>query len=223
MTSSPDDPLADVPSGIDLRVREDAAEWVATADRKRPWRASLRATFAELLRALDPPPRRLLELGGGPGLLAEAVLDACAVDEYVLLDFSPAMLEMARARLAARANVRFVLADFKQPGWTAALPSRFDAVLAMQSVHEIRHKRHVPELYRQLRTILRPGGLLIVCDHTPPDDSARMTALHATEAEQHSALSSAGFDQVKTVTVERGLYLCTATVPRAVDPSADPG
>ena len=28
----------------------------------------------------------------------------------------------------------------------------------MQAVHEIRHKRHVPGLYRQLRPIVSPGG-----------------------------------------------------------------
>ena len=46
----------------------------------------------------------------------------------------------------------------------------------------------------------RPGGLLVVCDYTPPDDSGRFTALHSTEAEQHASFAAAGF-------VEGGTHL----------------
>ncbi len=45
----------DVPSPIDLRKQSDAAEWVATADSKRPWRADVRAAIADLLRCARWP------------------------------------------------------------------------------------------------------------------------------------------------------------------------
>lgn len=74
----------------------------------------------------------------------------------------------------------------------------------MQSIHEIRHKRHVPGLYRELRALLGTGGRLLVCDHVPVDDRG----LHSTEAEQHVALGDAGFVDVTTILLVNGLYLC---------------
>ncbi len=198
----------DVPSPIDLRDPVDAHTWAREADIKRPWRAQLRAAFADILNAVNPPVRRVLELGSGPGLLAEQILRSCAIESYTLLDFSQPMLDLSRERLGDHAAASFVLGDFKQPDWIRTVVAPVDAVVAMQAVHEIRHKRHVPGLYRQVLDVLRPGGLLLVCDHAPPDNGARTTALHATEAEQHAALSEAGFVGVETRLQLHGLYLC---------------
>ena len=214
MHSVADDWDQGVPSPIDLRDPSDASEWAAAADRTRPWRNQIRKAIAELLHATNPAPRRVLELGAGPGLLADAILQVCSLDNYTLFDFSQPMLDMSRARLAIHPSATFVCGDFKLPDWTEHLPAPFDVVVAMQSVHEIRHKRRVPGLYRQVRGLLRPGGLLVVCDHTPPDDSARFTALHSTEAEQHAAFGAAGFVDIGTHVVSNGLYVCTALRPR---------
>ena len=81
----------------------------------------------------------------------------------------------------------------------------------MQAVHEARHKRHAATLYAQVLQLLRSGGRLIVCDHVPPDDSPRMTSLHATEAEQHAAFAAAGFSCITTHVVLQGLYVCSGT------------
>lgn len=165
--------------------------------------------MADAIHAAHPPIGLVLELGSGPGLLAERILHSCQIERYTLLDFSPPMLELSRARVGGHPAAAFVLADFKQPDWTARVAGPFDAVVAMQAVHEIRHKRHVPGLYSDVRGLLRPGGLLLVCDHAPADDSARATALFATEAEQHAMMTGAGFSEVTTLLEHRGLYLCS--------------
>jgi SAM-dependent methyltransferase len=203
----------DVPSSIDLRDRGDAAEWAATADVKRPWRAEIRAAIAVLVRDAMPPPRRVLELGPGPGLLAEAVLDACRLERYTLLDFSAPMLDMCSQRLGKRPAVDYIQADFTRADWAATLPASFDAVLAMQAVHEIRHKRHTARLYAQVRSVLAPGGWLVVCDHEPFGDDIRRLRLYATVDEQHAALAAAGFSELTTHQVLRGLYLCSGRRP----------
>jgi SAM-dependent methyltransferase len=210
--SAPDAHDQDVPSPIDLRDPADAATWAAEADAKRPWRAQIRTAFAALLRDALTPPLRILELGPGPGLLAEVILTTCQVERYTLFDFSPPMLEMCRQRLGDHA-IDFVLGDFKQENWTKALSPPLDAVVTMQAVHELRHKRHAPHLYSQLRPLLRPGGMLVICDHTPLDDSARYRALNATVLEQHAALASAGLARITTHLTLHGLYLCSATRP----------
>lgn len=198
----------DVPSGIDLRDPADAHAWAREADLKRPWREQLRDAIAETLNASSLPVRRVLELGSGPGLLAERVLRSCAVEHYTLLDFSQPMLDLSRARVGQHPAATFVLADFKQPGWTGSVEAPFDAVITMQAVHELRHKRHMLGLYRQVHDILCSGGLLLVCDHVPPDESSRSTALHAAEEEQHAAFIEAEFVRVKTELLLRGLYIC---------------
>ena len=205
----------DVPSPIDLRDPADATRWVAAADVTRPWRAEMRTAIAELLRGAALRPLRVLELGPGPGLLAEAIVASCAVASYTLFDFSAPMLEMCKQRLGGHPAVRYVLGDFTRDDWTAALSPPFDAIVTMQAVHEVRHKRRVPRLYAQARALLGPGGMLAVCDHTPPDDSARYRALHSTVLEQHAALAAAGFADLVTHLELHGLYLCSGTRPAA--------
>jgi predicted methyltransferase len=124
------------------------------------------------------------------------------------------MLEMSRERLAGHPSVTFVRGDFKMGGWTEALKVPFDAVVAMQAVHEIRHKRRLPGLYREVRELLRPGGALVVCDHSPSAFAGRATDLYATTIEQYDAFSAAGFEQVGTELELEGMYLCIGLRPR---------
>src|SRR5689334_11292695 len=98
----------DVPSPIDLRDPQTARQWADEADRKRPWRAQIRELVAT--RVIEARAKRVLELGAGPGQLAQCILERTTVD-YTLFDFSPPMLELARARVGDRAH--YVLGDFK--------------------------------------------------------------------------------------------------------------
>ena len=45
-------------------------------------------------------PATILEIGSGPGLLAEEILRSCSVRRYVLLDSSTAMHDLAQERLS---------------------------------------------------------------------------------------------------------------------------
>jgi SAM-dependent methyltransferase len=213
--STQSDPDADVPYGEDLQDPEAAAAWAAAADRKRPHRIPVRKAIVDRLRQL-PAHTRVLELGSGPGYLAEQVLRECrTIAAYTLLDFSEPMLAMSRVRVESFPAARFVLSDFKGPSWTAAVPGPWDAVVSMQAVHEVRHKRHVPGLYRDIVNILAPAGLLIVCDLMPQDDTARSTALFMTAEEQLEAMRAAGFIDVRLVTSGDGLALCEGRRPTA--------
>jgi SAM-dependent methyltransferase len=204
---------ADVPSPIDLRSEADARAWVDAADRDRPWRSTLRLRFAELVGTL-PAGSSVLELGSGPGLLAECILERCDnVTSYTLLDFSEPMLSMSRARLERFSSARFVNRDFKSAGWNATLEPPYSAVVTMQSVHEIRHKRHVPRLYQEVRQLLRPGGCLMVCDGVPRDASWRWTSLNMTPEEQIAAFTEAGFVDIVLDLVIEQKVLVTGKVP----------
>jgi SAM-dependent methyltransferase len=204
----------DVPITVDFRFPDVAAKWVAEADAKRPHRAEVRraiaAQVAEVGRArvvdasklgiLDATRLHVLELGAGPGLLAEAVLDACDVERYVCVDNSQPMLDMAKQRLGDRAQ--YVLADMRE----VPVAGPFDAIVAMQSIHELRHKRHAQPLYTRLRDIMRVGSALVICDHAPQPEDDR--PLYMTANEQLAAMTAAGFADATLVATHGTLYIC---------------
>ena len=192
------DPRLDVPPGVDFLDAEQVRAWVSACEVDKPWRELMRRRFVDLARAL-PPGATVLELGAGPGYLAQAVLECCPdLESYTLLDFSDHMLQSSRTRLARFGAARFVQADFKTAGWNRGLLPAYTAVFAMQAVHEVRHKRHVPGLYSQIRNVLEPGGLLAVCDGTPRDAAVLwQVSLCMTADEQIHALASAGFTDVR--------------------------
>ncbi len=94
-------------------------------------------------------PRRVLEVGGGPGELAARIGDELGC-EVVMIDLSPRMVELARAR-GVDAEV----------GDAQALPfqdTSFDCVVAAWMLF------HLPDLdagLGELARVLRPGGRLV--------------------------------------------------------------
>jgi cyclopropane fatty-acyl-phospholipid synthase-like methyltransferase len=186
----------DVPYGNDWDSAIEAAAYGETADQARPGRSEIRDQIAARVATLAPR-ARVLELGSGPGLLAQRVLQQCPnVETYTLMDFSEPMLALSRERLAAFPTASFVLASFKSENWTRRVEGGFDCVVSMQAVHELRHKRHAPRLYEEVYQVLAVPGHFLICDHTPLDDSPRSAALYMTEREQQEALTGAGFTNV---------------------------
>jgi len=68
----------------------------------------------------------VLDVGCGPGRVAEAVLEAGAA-RYLGIDFSPRMLALARRRLEQHESVELIEGDFLD----VDLPETFDVVLAL--------------------------------------------------------------------------------------------
>jgi SAM-dependent methyltransferase len=197
----------DVPYGNDWDSATEAAAYGESADRARPWRAEIRDHIAARIATLGPR-ARVLELGAGPGLLAHRVLERCPnLETYTLMDFSAPMLAVSRHRLAAFPAASFVLASFKSEDWMRRVDGSFDCVVSMQAVHELRHKRHAPRLYEQIYQLLAVPGFVLICDHTPLDDSPKSTALYMTEQEQQHALADNGFANVHVELAVNGLVL----------------
>jgi SAM-dependent methyltransferase len=201
------DPSQDVPSPIDLRDPGDAAEWAARALERRPWRVEFFDRFAQ---EIGEAPCRVLELGSGPGFLADHLLKRLPALQLDLLDFSAAMHELARERLGPLApRARFIEASFREPAWTSGLVA-YDFVITHQAVHEVRHKRHVPALHAQVRALLAPGGAYLMCDHFFGDGGMSHDRLYMSRDEQRSALANAGFATVDELMCKGGLSLWRA-------------
>jgi tRNA (cmo5U34)-methyltransferase len=146
-----------------------AERWVADAEARDPEREAQLA----LLAALIPRPRdaaiRVLDLGAGYGVVSAAVLQVFPAAQITLMDYSAAMLEHARARLAAHAGqLRWAIGDLSAPGWERELEGPFDAVVSAAVIHNLRDGPRVRALYAEIARILAPGGAFLNLDHVNP-------------------------------------------------------
>ncbi|MBE8523941.1 class I SAM-dependent methyltransferase [Amycolatopsis sp. H6(2020)] len=105
-------------------------------------------------------PRRILDLASGPGSISLRVLKRWPDAEVTLVDLDPVLLTIARASVGGR----IVSADLRSPDWCTALAGPgFDAVLTMTSLHWLTADR-ITQLYGEVRSLLRPGGLFVNID-----------------------------------------------------------
>jgi SAM-dependent methyltransferase len=182
------------------------AKWAREANERRPERYEVFGLVAQVLDELGRSQLRVLELGSGPGFLAHELLKRCAIASYCALDFSPHMHDLARTRLAEFGDrVVFIEGDIRQP---LAFDTSFDAVLAMQAVHELRDTSLVPSLYGNIGGLLAPHGVFVLCDHASDGESRRS---HLLTLEEHvEILQRCGFHTVDVLRPDPDLALVTA-------------
>ncbi len=104
---------------------------------------------------------RVLDLGSGAGQLSSALVDAGAV--VTGIDVSPAMIEIARARLGDSAT--FHLGDLGDP--LPFVDDSFDVVVASLVMHYIEDWTPV---FEEVRRVLTPRGALTFSTHHPTMD-----------------------------------------------------
>jgi tRNA (cmo5U34)-methyltransferase len=129
-------------------------------DRKRQLEVMLR-----ILQFAPRRPERVLDVGAGDAILLAAVLEAFPQARGVAVDFSPLMLEQARARLDRFAGRAVTIeADLQDPEWLTKVKGPFDAVVSGFAIHHLSHERK-RVLYREIYGLLAPGGVFINCEH----------------------------------------------------------
>ena len=111
---------------------------------------------------------RVLELGIGTGALAARIAAAIPGVELWGVDFSPAMLARARAKLPD-AHLLEADVDHDLPG--LALPP-VDTVVAAYVLHELPDDRKLAVVEHLLDDRLPPGGLVAIGDIAFPDAAA---------------------------------------------------
>ncbi len=132
--------------------------------RDRPWQGWERVAEA-IGRAA--PGRRLsvLDAGCGNGRFASFLHERVGGFDYVGLDSSPRLLDLARARIAPLDGVggRLIEADLstERPGAVLA-GRRFDLVAAFGLLHHVPSLALRAELLSRLAGLVAPGGLLAI-------------------------------------------------------------
>ena len=118
------------------------------------------AQRARVLDLLAPQPgERILDIGVGPGLLACDIARLVGTGGRVVgLDTAPAMITMARTRLAALPQADCVEGDATRLDFPDAA---FDAAVSTQ-VYE--YVADMPRALAALHRVLRPGGRALILD-----------------------------------------------------------
>jgi tRNA (cmo5U34)-methyltransferase len=123
---------------------------------------------ARALYALDTVAPTIVDLGTGTGALASRCFDVVPAAKIIGIDADPAILDVARGRLAhAGAAAFFVQSSFLE----IAIPA-CDAAVASFSLHHVHDRDRKAELYRACRGSIRSGGLLISADCMTTSDAA---------------------------------------------------
>ena len=113
----------------------------------------------------------VLDLGGGTGALAEAILSHPDVGAVALIDVDAEMLAQARARLSRYGDrARFHARSFHDP-----LP-RCDGVAASLALHHVRSMDDKRALYGRIHDALHPGGCFVNADATMPSEPVARAA-----------------------------------------------
>jgi SAM-dependent methyltransferase len=129
------------------------------------------ALLAWLVAVADlPPDSRVLDAGCGPGLVAGALLGAG--HRVVGLDLSSVMVERARARCAGPGGRAAFLHQSVFDPLPGEYSGPFDACVSRFVLH---HVADAGAFLRRQAELLRPGGVLVVCDHTTDPDSPAAT------------------------------------------------
>ena len=120
-----------------------------------------------LRRALDflPATGRLLDVGCGNGRLAHVLEDAGRAVEYLGIDFSARLLEIARRQSASLRSVQaqFLEIDITTPDWSSILPGgRFEAIALLALLHHVPGWQARCDVLTTLHSLLDVHGTVVV-------------------------------------------------------------
>ncbi|WP_169972784.1 class I SAM-dependent methyltransferase [Tautonia rosea] len=143
--------------------------------------------LARLLEVAELKPESLvLDVGCGPGLVAEALLEAG--HRVVGIDLSPEMIARARTRCERFGDrVEFLVGSLQDHQPAEFAP--FDACLSRYVLHHV----HDPMLFiARQAALLRSGGVLVLSDQTTdPDPQARSWHQGIERLRDHTHTSNA--------------------------------
>jgi ubiquinone/menaquinone biosynthesis C-methylase UbiE len=123
---------------------------------------------------------RVLDVGAGYGVVTEEVLAAFPAARVTLQDYSQAMLEQARRRLADHSGrLSYAVCDLLDPSWPQQVGGPFDLAVSAIVLHNLGSREKIFACYPAIRGLLKPGGYFLNCDRFVDGVEEHLTALRA--------------------------------------------
>jgi len=150
----------------------DWKEWLRRWDEQQqaflPNRERRFQVMLDVLQATIGRRGRVLDLGCGPGSLSLRILRRFPRMRCVAVDYDPVVLRVGQGALGSYGGrLTWVDAKLGRPGWTDQLPNgRFDAAVSTTALHWL-SPRSLRTVYRDLGTLIRPGGVFLNGDRLP--------------------------------------------------------
>jgi SAM-dependent methyltransferase len=193
----------------DLESQQDIIKWVAELNQDRPERSKIKQHIVVQLKLLPFNPLQGIELGFGPGHLAEQLLAEIPRLRYTGIDSSELLYGYARDRLTAfGSRATLVKADLNQNRWLELLPDPAHAIVSMQSLHDLGGEDQVNRIYALAQSLLAPGGLFLNADLVVPPQQQNPDNPGRLSIPRHLELLQAhGYSRV-ACTLEAGDFGC---------------
>ena len=155
------------PHGIhDWDSKEYVLEWVEGQDEDEARRRKQFQLMVELIPLDRDSPMTILDLGAGHGALSMFLLTQFPNAKAVCQDGSEEMTMASQKRMAKfKSRLTYVLSDFSKPGWNKSLKNLFDAVVSSIAIHNVRRPERVREIYKEVFSLVKPGGCFLNLDH----------------------------------------------------------
>lgn len=172
---------------------EDMVAYGDSLDERWPERFEIRKYIVGRLSDLGCTQSTIVELCSGDGRLAKEILDAVPDANYVGVDASRSLCGYVHRSL----SVQTVCADLSDPGWTASLDCRPNAIVTLQSMHDVGDGDVIRQLYQSSFDLLSPGGILLAADFVVEEDGFDPDRPGRLPVSWHlSELAASGFSNV---------------------------
>lgn len=168
-----------------------------------PERLELFNVILTQLKSRVAPTGCVVELGIGPGYLADHLLRMMPEIQYYGVDFSGPMLDIARRRLKRHSDrVAYIQADLIKDNWWKGIPGPVDAIVSTWALHDLGSQESVEIVYKNCAQALQDGGMLLNGDFIKPDNAIYEYEPGRFEIAKHIAmLRRVGFSSAECLVV----------------------
>ena len=151
------------------------------------------------LKSAMPADGCIVELGIGPGYLADHLLRSMPDIQFYGVDFSSPMLDIARQRLSLYCDrITYIQADLVKDNWWLDLPVPVDAIVSTWALHDLGSQENVKTVYKGCVQTLETSGLLLNGDFIKPDKARHEFEPGRFEITKHiEMLHSVGFNHAE--------------------------
>lgn len=161
------------------------------------------------------PHAAALDCGCGGGAVLKRLLKKCPQGQVRGIDYSPVSVERSRrVNEAAIAQGRCAVLQGSVADMLFAA-AQFDLVTAFETVY---FWPDLPQSLREIRRVLKPGGVLLICNECSDPQDDRWTGIVDgmtiySDRQLQALLEQAGFCRVRTHTHKKGWLCITAQAP----------